>query len=74
MTGVLVSVLLLASMQANQTAAPPIWGTSRYWTVFRPLVAAMIPEIAAATGAGPNAGQSLRRVAEGTLEFLRTHQ
>jgi dienelactone hydrolase len=36
-------------------------------------VAAMIPEIAAATGAGPNAGTGLRRAVEGTLEFLRTH-
>ena len=35
--------------------------------------AALIPEIAAATGAGANAGTSLRRAAEGTLEFLRTH-
>lgn len=36
-------------------------------------VAAMIPEIAGATRAGPTAGQSLQRAAEGTLAFLRTH-
>jgi dienelactone hydrolase len=35
--------------------------------------AALIPEVAAATGAGVNAGNSLRLVAEGTAEFLRTH-
>ncbi len=35
--------------------------------------ATLVAEIGATTGAGPDAGHSLQRVAEGTLEFLRRH-